>query len=86
MHEPAFAKPHHIRSGLVWRLGFAGSAKQVGRHIPLPAVLGDDRDRLAIVARQNAFERTAPGRLKGDVVADAEFQHPGVCTHVAQHP
>ena len=57
-------------------------AQELRRHIPLPAVAGDDRHRLFVVARQHAFDLPLAWRLERDPVTDLEFQHLRVCTHL----
>ena len=50
----------------------------------MPAVIGDHRDGLAVVARQHAFHRSVAGRVEGDPVADPEFQHLGMRPHLGE--
>ncbi len=46
------------------------------------SVIGDDRNRLPIVAGQHADQWRATSGLKGDTIADLELQHLPVGTHL----
>ena len=48
------------------------------------SIIGDDRDRLPIVAGQHPGQERVPTGLKGDTIADLELQHLAVGTHLVQ--
>ena len=37
------------------------------------AIVGDDSDRLPVIARQHALDRAASVRLEGDLIPDLEL-------------
>src|SRR3712207_5224093 len=51
-------------------------------HVPLAAIIRDDRDRLSVVARQHALDHTTAIRLEGDPITDLELEHLGVRLHL----
>src|SRR5208337_1877145 len=59
-------------------------AEEVRRDVPLPTVVGDDRHRLLVVARQQAFDPSLPRRPEGDPVTDPEFQHFRMRPHLVE--
>jgi len=46
--------------------------------------IGDDGNRLSIIAGQHTHHGWLPLRLKGDTVSGLESQHLAVCTHLVQ--
>ena len=64
--------------------GKTSSAQQARRNIPLATVVGDDRHGFSVVAREHAFDHVAPTGLKTDAIADPEFEHAGVRTHLLE--
>src|SRR5438552_4547852 len=65
-------------------MGLIRPAQEPRRHIPALTVVGDDRDGLPIVASQQAHDAAVAIRLKGDAIADLEFEHLGVRPHLSQ--
>jgi len=47
-------------------------------------VFGDDGDRLAIVPSKHPNDRCAALRLERYSIADSEFEHLGMCSHVIE--
>ena len=47
-------------------------------------VVSDDGDRFAVVPGKHSNNRCAALRLKGDPIADSEFEHLGVRAHVIE--
>ena len=48
------------------------------------SVIGDDRNRLPIVAGQHPCQERAPTGLKGNTITDPKLQHLPVGTHLVQ--
>ena len=48
------------------------------------AVIGDDRDRLPVVARQHAFDGAVSVRLEGNSISNLEFKHLLVGMHLPE--
>jgi hypothetical protein len=48
------------------------------------AVIGDDRDRLPVVARQHALDGAVSVRLEGNSISNLEFKHLLVGTHLPE--
>src|SRR4051794_23990871 len=61
-----------------------GLGQKGRRHVPLAAIIGDDRDRLPVVTRQHTLDRTASLGLEDHPVANLEFEHLGVRPHLLQ--
>jgi hypothetical protein len=61
-----------------------GLGQEGRRHVPLAAIIGDDRDRLPVVTRQHTLDRTASLGLEDHPVANLEFEHLGVRPHLLQ--
>jgi hypothetical protein len=50
----------------------------------LPAIIGDDRYRLLVVARQHAFDPPLPGWSEADPITDLEFEHFRMGSHLVK--
>jgi hypothetical protein len=57
---------------------------QARRNIPLATVVSNDRHGLSVVACEHTFDHVAPTGLKTDAIADPEFEHAGVRTHLLE--
>jgi hypothetical protein len=75
----------HVRR-LCHRVDYVSVLKQHRRHVPSLSILGNDRNGLAIVFDQDTDHGRATVRLKGNAVANAEFEHPVVGAELVQHP
>ena len=68
-------QPDDIAAGMA----VAGASDRLGQkarcNVPLTAVIGGHRDRLAVVAGQHALDHVPSGRLEADPVAHLELQH-----------
>src|SRR5271165_4248249 len=80
----ALAEQDHVGSAGARRLRRYDPAEEVRRDVPLPTVVGDDRHRLLVVARQQAFDLSLPRRPEGDPVTDPEFEHFRMRPHLVE--
>jgi hypothetical protein len=60
------------------------SAQQTWCDIPLASVIRDDCHGLLIVAGEQTFDQTVLARVKADFVADTEFEHSGMRSHLLE--
>ena len=52
--------------------------------IPLAAAISDDGHRFPVVSCEHSFNHAVASGVKANTVADAEFQHLGMRTHLLQ--
>jgi hypothetical protein len=62
--------------------GWRDSGQESRGHVPLAAIISDNRDCLPIIARQHALDRSASFRLEGDPITNLELEHLGVGLHL----
>jgi hypothetical protein len=83
LHRPLPQQDHVWTSmglGFSWR----DSGQESRGHIPLAAIISDNRDCLPIIARQHALDRSASFRLEGDPITNLELEHLGVGLHLVK--
>jgi hypothetical protein len=61
-------------------------SEEIRGYVPLPAIVGSDRDRLLVVAGQRPLQRTVCRGLEHNPIADPELQHLGMRPHLAKEP
>src|ERR1700722_5026805 len=82
----AIGKPRH--PGIVRCRPTSGSrlhfCEQARRHVPVLPGIGDHRDGLLVVARQDSHQLRLPVRVEFHAFSDAEIQHRAVRAHLFQ--
>jgi len=58
--------------------------QELRRNIPMMSVVGDHSNRLAVVTGKHSNDWCPTLRLKGDAIADSEFEHLRVRLHMVQ--